>query len=325
MRKKIFSTLMSAALLSLLPLMASAQQAEDQYGFGNRVFLIQSSLEVGRSANGLWDIPGTPNKTNGNLKGTKWLHMGVWEREKGDPEDRVFRFRPAQGSAAGRYFINVGRNTSWGVNGIDGTGAVEARTRSDHFELKHVGNGRWKIYYKPGIIVCLEKPTAKNGTKLVLRPDQNGPHAEWVFFDIATNKSFAPVSAPVATVSYKGTLKDNGIPGMAAGAYQYFEYADGAKFMSENVNGELQNYLNDVGGETSKQWNYILGAVKTICRNKDLAARQAMYRALSEVNIKKGNGFLEGALSGQVAKQINDIASREKDAAAKGHLKTLAG
>jgi hypothetical protein len=324
MSQKIFKTLFAAAVVLLFSTSVFAQQANDQYGFGNRIFLIQSALEVGKSANGLWDIPGTPNKTDGNLKGSNWLHMGVHQRENGDPEDRVFRFRAAQGSAVGRYFIYVGRNGYWGVNAIDMTGKIEARTRADHFELKHMGNGRWKIYYKPGVIVCLEANTAKNGTKLVLRPDQNGAHTEWVFFDTSTNKSFVPASTgntSGSTSGYKGLLKDS-IASKNPGT-QYFEYADGAKFNSENANGELQTYLNNK--ETSDQWSALLNLVKAVARNKDTEARRSMFKAMSEANIKAGSNFAENLLKGKFVEQINAVASSEKDSVAKGYITTIAG
>ncbi|HPR38865.1 MAG TPA: hypothetical protein PLT13_14810 [Spirochaetota bacterium] len=325
MNQKIFRTLIAAAVVFVFSAADSfAQQAVDQYGFGNKVFMIQSALEVGKSANGLWDIPGTPKKTDGNLKGSKWLQMGVYQREKGDPEDRVFNFRAAQGSAVGRYFIYIGRGGYWGVNAIDMTGKIEARSRADHFELKHMGNGRWKIYYKPGVIVCLEANTAKNGTKLVLRPDQNGPHTEWVFFDTATNKSFIPVSTGNSSenkFSYKGTLKA-AIASKHPGT-QYFQYATGDQFNSENTNGELQSYLNDK--ETSDQWSALLNLVKAVKDNKDTEARRSMYKAMSEANIKPAGNFAERLLQGKFVEQINAVGNSERDSLSKGYITTIAG
>ncbi|MFA5518008.1 MAG: hypothetical protein WDA74_02005 [Spirochaetota bacterium] len=301
-----------------------AQSAHDQYGFGNRVFVIQSALEAGKSTNGLWDIPGTPNKDDGNLRGTNWLHMGLWQREAGDPEDRVFRFRAAQGSAVGRYFISIGRSGNWGVNAIDGTGKIEARSRSDHFELKHMGNGRWKIYYKSGMIIAPASPTAKNGTKLVLLPDQNGPHTEWVFFDTATNQSFIPASTSASggNYSYKGKLED-AIASRHVGS-QYFQHAVAPQFNSENSGGKLQAYLNNMDKAT-EQWTAILNLVNAIKQNKDTEARRSMYQAISQANIKRGSGFAENLLKGQVQKQINDASAAERDTTAKGLLSQIAG
>jgi hypothetical protein len=325
MKKKIFKLAAVSALMLVFSAAAGiAQQAHDQYGFGNRVFLIQSALEVGKSANGLWDIPGAPKKTDGNLRGSKWQHMGLWQREAGDPEDRLFRFRAAQGSAAGRYFIYIGRSGHWGVNAIDGTGKIEARSRADHFELKHMGNGRWKIYYKNGMIVAPAANSAKNGTKLVLLPDQNSPHVQWVFFDTATNRSFMPASTSNSgsggNYSYKGKLED-AIATKNPGT-QYFRYAAAAQFDSENEGNKLQAYLNDKS-ETSDQWVAILNIVKAIKENKDVNARRSMYKAVSEADVKAGSNFAENLLKGQYVKQIRDIEIREQDSTAKRYINTL--
>jgi len=329
MKKKILKLAAVSALMLILSAAAGiAQQAHDQYGFGNRVFLIQSALEVGKSANGFWDIPGEPKRTDGNFKAPKggnWLQIQLWQREKGDPEDRLFRFRPGQAGGAGRYFISIGRSGNWGVNAIDGTGKIEARSRADHFELKHMGNGRWKIYYKNGMIVAPAANSAKNGTKLVLLPDQNSPHVQWVFFDTATNRSFIPASASTSTsggnYSYKGKLED-AIASKHVGT-QYFELAVRAQFDSENSDNKLQAYLNGMD-KAADQWTAILNLVNAIKQNKDTAARRSMYQAISQANFKKGSGFLENALKGQIQKQINDASAAERDPSAKEFLRQIA-
>jgi len=323
MKKKLLILAAVSALMMIFSAAGIAQQAHDQYGFGNRVFLIQSALEAGKSANGLWDIPGHPGKTDGNFKaaqGGNWLQIQLWQREAGDPQDRLFRFRPAQGGGAGRYFISIGRSGNWGVNAIDGTGKIEARPRADHFELKHMGDDRWKIYYKSGMIVAPASPTSRNGTKLVLLPDQNGPHAEWIFFDTATNKSFIPASGSAGASTYQGKL-DTAIGSRIPGT-QYFQHADGAKFDSENAGGKLQTYLNNID-KASDQWSAVLSIVNSIKQNKDVSARRSMYQAISQANIKKGSGFAQNLLKGQVANQINDSATSERDPAAKGHLTAI--
>jgi hypothetical protein len=60
MRHKNFRTFLITALIFICSGELFAQQAFDQYGFGDRAFLIQSAMETGKSANGFWDIPGTP-------------------------------------------------------------------------------------------------------------------------------------------------------------------------------------------------------------------------------------------------------------------------
>ncbi len=320
MIRKILRTLFAAAVL-LFSTEIFAQQAVDQYGFGNRAFLIQSALEAGKSAYGFWDVPGTPGKTDGNLKGSKWMEMGVYQREKGDPNDRLFTFRAAQASAVGKYFIYFARGGSWGVNYIEGTGKIEARSRADYFEIKHMGGDKWKIYVKPGYVMCVDNNSAKNGSKIVVKPDHNGSDALWVFYDLATLRSFIPASTSSSTSSYKGMLKDS-IATKNPGT-QYFEYADVAKFNSENANGELQAYLNNK--ETSDQWAALLDLVKAVGRNKDTEARRSMFKAMSEANIKPASNFAERLLQGKFAEQINAVGKSEKDSVAKGYVTTIAG
>ncbi len=323
MNQKTFKTLIVSALVLLFSTAVFAQQAFDQYGFGNRAFLIQSALEVGKSANGFWDVPGTPRKTDGNLKGSKWMEMNVWNREQGDPDDRLFTFSPGQMSAAGKYFIRFAREGQWGVSYIPGTGKIEARSGVDAFELKNIGGDKWKIYVKPGYVLCLQQNTAKNGTKLTVKPDHNGNDAVWVFYDLATLKSFIPASnrnSASTNSSYKGVLKDS-ISYKTPGT-QYFEQADGAKFNSENSNGELQTYLNAM--QTSDQWAAILNLVKAVKNNKDTEARKSMYKAISEAEVKAGSNFAENLLKGKFVEQINDVARSEKDSAAKGYITVTA-
>lgn len=327
MSQKILKILVAASAVTVLCSGVNAQQAVDQYGFGDRAFLVQSALEAGKTAYGFWDVPGTPRKTNGNLtdmrKVKNWLEMQVWNREKGDPDDRLFTFSPAQGGSAGKYYIRFSRERNAGVDYITGTGKIEARALYA-YEFRYLGKDRWKIYVKPGYVLCLEKNMAKNGTKLTLKPDHNGDDAVWVFYDLATLRSFIPASTEnrsVSTGGYKGLLKDS-INTKNPGT-QYFQYADGAKFDSENAKGELQAYLNDK--DTSDQWSAVLNLVKAVKDNKDTAARRSMFKAISEADIKAGSSFAENLLKGKFVEQINDVARGEKDSIAKGYITTIAG
>lgn len=106
-------------------------------------------------------------------------------------------------------------------------------------------------------------------------------------------------------------------------ADQYFEYADAAKFNSENAKRELQTYIN--AKDTTDQWNSLSIILKAVIRNKDTEARRSMSKALSETEIKKAGNFAENLLKGQIAKQFNDLAAGEKDPVAKGNITTIAG
>ena len=313
-----FIKLCAAGLLAVFSFQGYAQTNNDTYGLQGKTFIIQAANEAGKSADGLWDIPGHPGKTDGNLKGTAWKQMEIYQREKGDPEDRVFRFTPSR-EGNGKYFIWIGRNSSWGVNALDdGSGRIEARSRADVFELIYIGDGKWKIQYKPGTFISREQQSTKNGTKLSLKGDS--ALAEWVFFDIATGKSFAPktVATQIKT-SYKGTLKETLSYKKPSG--QYFEYADGVIFNSENTDKILQSYLNDMS--TMDQWNAILEILNAACRNKDTDARRSIYKAMAECDVKKGRGFAENLLKSQIVKRIKETSNSEKDVEVKEFLNTL--
>jgi hypothetical protein len=321
--KKIFVLFFSlfAGMTFLYP-----QEANDQYGFGGRTFLIQSALEVGKSTKGIWDVPGKPGKDSGNFKPIgkgDWLHMGVWEREKGDPDDRLFIFRPAQGSAVGRYFINFARNSYWGINAIVPTGKVEARTRADHFELKYLRDGRWKIYYSPGVIIALENNASKNGSRLVLRPDFNGPAAEWVFFDLGTQRSFIPV--------IQNTAQDNAAPVRKLedvlevnypARHQYFNSVKSDQFAQDNSGGKMVSILNSF--KMADQWTVVKDVISKVKPNSDLNAKRAILAELLKVDIKKGSNFLEKALSNKMRESIEKEALTEKDEVSKKMILDIA-
>lgn len=164
-------------------------ESVDQYGFGDRTFLIQSALEGGKSSKGIWDLKGTKDffKKNQNQD------IQVWSRDKGkDRPDRIFKFQPAGGKSKGKYFIKYAKDRNWGVNAIEVTGKVEARMRAEAFDLKYMGDGRWKIYAGEGWILSLQSLKAEDGTKVVMTPDHDLKNGQWMFFDARTNKSFVP-------------------------------------------------------------------------------------------------------------------------------------
>ena len=238
--KKTYCMLAFVSALILIFSAAGVNALEvDEFGFNKRSFIIQSALEPNTSIKGFWDLPGRPGKDAGNLKRTKkqdgakgWLKMQVWQREAGDPADRRFTIYPAH--EKGRYYINFtkffGTKDFWMLC-TDETGTkVEGRIGIETWEVKYIGNYKWKIYgassKTKGKVLCLESRTAKNGTKLVLKPDHNGADAEWVFYDTATNRSFAPVSVskpePVSVIP-DFFIKNRNFEYSAGGNYVYYK------------------------------------------------------------------------------------------------------
>lgn len=324
MKKTVLVPMLSVLLSVFSTVGINAQKANDQYGFGDRAFLIQSAVDSGKSANGFWDVPGKPGKTNGNLSDgrlvKKWLEMQVWQREKGDPNDRLFTFSPGQGGSAGKYSIKFARNRNWGVNYITGTGKIEARAGISFFEIKHIARDRWKIYVKPGYVICLDKGSTKNGSKLVVKPDHNGNDAIWVFYDLATLRSFIPASTAEKKV-IKQTLTDALMSEYAMG--QYFRHVDAQKFTSENSNSELQEWLNNL--EVKDQWPAIYNIISAARDNTDTSAKRYILKAVAEATVKPGSGFIENTLKSAFQKKISQEAANEKDAASKKFIQQISG
>ena len=185
--------------------------------------------------------------------------MGVWQREKGDPKDRLFSFSPAQGSAAGRYFIKFARDYHWGVNAIEMTGKIEARSRADHFELKNVGGDRWKIYYKPGVIVCLDKPTAKNGTSWC-----SGHHMRAYRVGLLRRRhvevvhSRPPGAAPAVKITLDEALRNRTLRVSISGAAGKFTYRE-----RERTDQPILT-----GYPARREWTAIKKIVDAACNNK---------------------------------------------------------
>ncbi len=298
-------------------------KAHDQYGFGNREFLIQSALEAGKSTRGIWDLPGTKNF----FKRGKWKQVQIWARDKGkDRKDRLFKFTPAGGSAEGRYFIKYAKEKYWGVNYIGGTGKVEARFSADHFELKHLGNGRWKIYVDKNTILAIDNMKAKNGAKIVAVRDSNSKNAQWVFFNARTNKSFIPrMISPRngfnSSNNGKSSQSLESALGQKRGPAKYFTHVSASQFRLDNRNNIMKIFYEGYG--TADQWNHILDTVKAAKYNRDTGARREIYNALNTVSVKKGSVLLNATIKPRVKKGVAESVKSERDAIAKKYLMSI--
>lgn len=60
---------------------------------------------------------------------------------------------------------------------------------NQHFYLKHLGGGRYKIYHKSGKVVCLkDNKNDNNGNPVHLWDDHNSISTEWHFISAEDNK-----------------------------------------------------------------------------------------------------------------------------------------
>ena len=84
-----------------------------------------------------------------------------------------------------------GGNTSKGtpVKGWE----TNRKNPNQHFYLKHLGNGRYKIYHKSGKVVCLkENKNDHDGNKVHIWDDHDGRSTEWYFINEETGKVYVP-------------------------------------------------------------------------------------------------------------------------------------
>lgn len=156
----------------------------------NKKYLIQSAMNRGKDAGGYWDLPGD----NNNIK--KGQNLQIWEYNNGI--DRQFAFKKT--SQEGYYEIAVGNMSNARVDiegGKSGNGTNiqiwEANgSTAQRFRLKHMGEGRFKIYDVNGKIMCNKSKSNANGTNVHLWDDHDGPWTEWVLIDVTTGTAFIP-------------------------------------------------------------------------------------------------------------------------------------
>lgn len=323
MNQKILRILIVSALfLTFTTTSVFAQVAYDEPPKGGN-WLIKS-VQAGDQNLGYWDQPGlitTLNFTAGHK-------ISVYAKDNG--RDQIYYFVPAP--EKGWYYIKSSNGNgcidipnSKTANGVQLIIYNCNNQNNQKFRFKHLGDSRWKIYAFNSKAVCLANRSHANDTAVHTWDDHDGPWMEWYIIHSSDGFKYNPemfAKKPANNVSTNYTLK-NAIENSDV-AKQYFNYVDAAKFNSENANGELQNYLNNIA-VPGDQWVAILNVISGAHYNKDTALRQNVYKILASLNVKKGSNFTENLFKGNIAKQINDYASSEKDSTAKGLLTKVAG
>lgn len=156
-----------------------------------KTFWIQSAMNYGKNQSGYFDVPGHPTK------GEKGQNIKVWDIDQG--ADRKFTIAPS-GLYQGHYEIlstqtgNMVLDVSNGeINKNSANIQLWERNNSDaqQFFLKHMGNGRFKIY-TIDYVVCLDGRKNANGTNVHLWEDHEGAWTEWYLVDPATGQAFIP-------------------------------------------------------------------------------------------------------------------------------------
>ena len=153
-------------------------------------YYIQSAVSYNRNSLGFWDIPGS-----GTSKLMNNSNLQIYT--KGNKADRKYIFtKNGQGQYYNiqigytRYRVTVlGSKTNNGSN--VGAYGMTARSNQD-FYLKHLGNGRFKIYHKSGKLLALSTTSDNNKVNIHLWQDHNAVQAEWYLIDVATGQALIP-------------------------------------------------------------------------------------------------------------------------------------
>jgi len=166
-------------------------------------FWIQSAMSIG-TPGGCWDVPGGPT-TGKNGQNIECCNID-------NGKDRKFKFVPST-KYKGYYEIHsamggVALDNQGGKNNLRKNGnniLLWGRHggESQVFKIKHLGNGKIKIYNYGGHVVHLDDRKNTNGTNIKIWEDQDGAWMEWYLIDPAISKPFVPTE----NITYKALEK----------------------------------------------------------------------------------------------------------------------
>ena len=260
-------------------------------------YWIQSAMSYGRTPDGCWDLPGD----NGTAQNA---NIQIWTIDNGT--DRFFRFEKKRNSEF--YQIYAGK-TSDGVVDLPGGKtdngnvmqiwkAIDGNPNQD-FYLKHLGNGRFKIYHKSGKIINLKNTDNKNGNKVQLWNDHDGIHCEWYLVDPATKQAYIPGSGNVASQPAERPAPANNRPTSNTDTRKLSEILRSGNqpsiesFFSKvsidaitgSESGAIVEVLNSLAApEQASHTTFILNGLRS---NQNSAVRSASYNQLLQVEYKK--------------------------------------
>lgn len=154
-------------------------------------YVIQSAISYGRNNKGFWDLTGDGKsvvKNGANIK--------IWAMQQND-WDRNYKFVKKPES---HYYQMVSTNPNLVVDLSGGKTHNESNIQlwekngsvAQDFYLKHLGNGRFKIYHRSGKIVVLKNSTDDNGNNIHLWEDHDKIQCEWYLLDPNTKRVYIP-------------------------------------------------------------------------------------------------------------------------------------
>lgn len=160
-----------------------------------KTFWIQSAINYGKNQEGYWDIPGDPTVLKNNTNVAVWSFQNNTDRKfllKADPVGKPGYYKVANKLRGSNCLCVSGAKTK--TNGASLVTYECKNEEGQSYYFKYLGRGKFKIYNKSGLAVCLEKRSSKNGSDVRIWEDQNGPWMEWYLIDTKTKKAYRPDS-----------------------------------------------------------------------------------------------------------------------------------
>jgi len=163
-------------VLILLLMVFSTLGAQIKTGSGNTYYI--QSVQAKGTMQGFWDLPGV------NPKYKKGAKLGLYEFTA--ESDRRFWFEDA---GNGYYYIfaansrRIGRLDLPNNKNSDGVQMIiwdKNKSEGQKFKIKHLGDGRFKIYTPHGRVLCTPRKYG-NGQPVHTWGDHKGDWMEWFF------------------------------------------------------------------------------------------------------------------------------------------------
>lgn len=208
--KKIKKIFMIASLLSLIVAGFSVSSSAAN-GFHtppwNGKFYYIKSVASGNKDEGYFDLPGR------NYRFKKGSKFQTWSKDTKVPHDQIFSFMYAGGDycyirSASRGFIDV--SGSKNADGVPLIAWSRNNSQNQKFRLKHMGDGKWKIYTSWGRVLATKGGKTNNGTPIHTWRDHTADNSMWYIIDFRTKKKYeiaSGVKGKLESYNYKSGKK----------------------------------------------------------------------------------------------------------------------
>jgi len=284
----------------------------------NKSFWIQSAKEYGRSSKGVWDIPGHPRKFKLGQKIQVWKIKTKNNRDR----DRRFYFKHISGDWYRIESALSGRHALAVSGGRFNNGSrIELWSRNSHigqkFRMKYLGRGKWKIYTSRNYVVCLDNRTSKNGTKVHLWKDHNGPWMEWLLVNPRTKKHFTPTVNKSSNTSSKLSLKESSKTNKLMKQFfrtcSYNQFRKGSKYFIKSLNEDSE----------AKRFIILADIIKATSQNPDFHVRNIVFLTINYKVKLKSSGFLSKMSQTLLKTAVKKAIENEKKSTVRNRIYSI--